>query len=109
VHDWFAGGWLGGRVDALDDLLKLANDQTRVVPAYGAVMTRAELSAERDLMLKIFDKTAGLMAKGHSGKDMLDAGVLDEFGRKFQEPGRFLYDLSKGYQAHYTNVGANVV
>ncbi len=109
VHDWFAGGWLGGRVDALDDLLELANDQTRIVPAYGAVMTKAELQAERDLMQKIYDKTAGLTAKGHSGKDMLEQGVLDEFGRKFQDPGRFLYDLAKGYQAHYTNVGANVV
>jgi glyoxylase-like metal-dependent hydrolase (beta-lactamase superfamily II) len=109
VHDWFAGGWLGGRVDALDDLLELANDQTRIVPAYGPVMTRAELQAERDLMLKIFDRTAGLMAKGHGAQDMFDLGVHDEFERKFQDPFRFLYDLSKGYQAHYTNVGANVV
>jgi glyoxylase-like metal-dependent hydrolase (beta-lactamase superfamily II) len=109
VHDWFAGGWLGGRVDALDDLLELANDATRIVPAYGAVMTKAELQAERDLMWKIFEKTAGLMSKGHSGKDMLEQGALDEFPRKFQDPGKFLYDISKGYQAHYTNVGANVV
>lgn len=109
VHDWFAGGWLGGRVDALDDLLQLANDDTRIVPAYGPVMTKAELAAERDLMRRIFDKTAGLMSKGHSGKDMLEQGALDEFSRKFADPGRFLYDISKGYQAHYTNVGANVV
>ncbi len=33
--DWYAGGWLGGRVDAMDDLLKLANDETKIVPAYG--------------------------------------------------------------------------
>jgi glyoxylase-like metal-dependent hydrolase (beta-lactamase superfamily II) len=109
VHDWFAGGWLGGRVDALDDLLALANDATRIVPAYGPVMSKAELQAERDLMWKIFEKTAGLMSKGHSGKDMLELGALDEFSRKFADPGRFLYDISKGYQAHYTNVGANVV
>jgi glyoxylase-like metal-dependent hydrolase (beta-lactamase superfamily II) len=109
VHDWFAGGWLGGRVDSLDDLLELANDQTRIVPAYGPVMTRAQLQAERDLMLKIYDRTAGLMATGHGAQDMFDLGVMDEFDRKFQEPFRFLYDLSKGYQAHYTNVGVNVV
>jgi cyclase len=109
VHDWFAGGWLGGRVDALDDLLELANDQTRIVPAYGPVMTRAGLQAERDLMLKIYDRTAGLMSKGHGAQDMFDLGVHNEFDRKFQDPFRFLYDLSKGYQAHYTNVGANVV
>ena len=27
--DWYAGGWLGGRADAMDDLLELVNDQTR--------------------------------------------------------------------------------
>ena len=40
--DWYAGGWLGGRVDAMDDLLELVDDQTRIVPAYGPVMTRAQ-------------------------------------------------------------------
>ncbi len=109
VHDWFAGGWLGGRVDALEALIELTNESTRIVPAYGPVMTHAELVAECDLMRRIYDKTSGLMAKGQSGKDMLESGALDEFGRKFQDPARFLYDLSKGYQAHYTNVGANVV
>jgi cyclase len=109
IHDWFAGGWMGGRVDALDDLLALANDQTRIVPAYGPAMTRAELQAERDMMARIFERTSQLMSKGHSGKDMLEAGIHNEFDRKLEDPARFFYDLSKGYQAHYTNVGANVV
>jgi cyclase len=109
ILDWFAGGWLGGRVDAMDDLLKLANDQTRIVPAYGPVMTRTELQAERDMMAKLFDVTAAIMAKGGSAQDMLDKGVMNEVPRKFQDPFRFFYDISKGYQAHYTNVGTNVV
>lgn len=109
VHDWFAGGWLGGRVDAMDDLLKLANDSTRIVPAYGPVMTRAQFAAERDVMLKIYDVSADLTAKGHSAQDMLELGILNEVGRQFQDPQKFLYDLAKGYQAHYSNVGVNVV
>lgn len=109
VHDWFAGGWLGGRVDALEDLLALANDGTRIVPAYGPVMTRAELEAEYEVMKKIYDITASLTSKGRSAKDMLQEGALDGVGRTFQDPARFLYDLAKGYQAHYTNVGVNVV
>lgn len=109
VLDWFAGGWLGGRVDAMDDLLELANDTTRIVPSYGPVMTKAELQAERDMMAKLFDVTAAIMAKGGSAKDMLDKGVMNEVARKFEDPMRFFYDISKGYQAHYTNVGTNVV
>jgi glyoxylase-like metal-dependent hydrolase (beta-lactamase superfamily II) len=109
AHDWFAGGWLGGRVDAMDDLLALSNDETKIVPAYGPVMTRAQLQAERDMMLHLYDRTTALTTKGHSAKDMLDAGVLKEVKREFEDPYRFLYDVSKGLWAHYTNFGGNIV
>ena len=46
--DWYTGGWVGGRVDSMDLLLSISNDQTRFVPAYGAVMTKAQFKAERD-------------------------------------------------------------
>jgi cyclase len=107
--DWYAGGWLGGRVDAMDDLLKLANDETRIVPAYGPVMTRAQLQAERDMLLLLYDRTTLLTTKGHSAKDMLDAGVMKDVSRRFEDPYRFLYDVSKGHWAHYTNFGGNIV
>src|SRR5688500_11234270 len=48
--DYLTGAWIGGRVDAMDVLLKLANEQTRIVPAYGPVLSKAELKAERDMM-----------------------------------------------------------
>lgn len=107
--DWFAGGWLGGRVDAMDDLLAVANDETRIVPAYGPVMTRAQLQAERDMMLHLYERTTALTNQGRSAQDMLEAGVLDEVERKFEDPYRFLYDVAKGHWAHYTNFGGNIV
>jgi len=109
AHDWYAGGWLGGRVDALDDLLALANDETRIVPAYGPVMTRTQLQAERDMMLHLYDRTTQLTTQGRSAQDMLDEGVLKEVNREFEDPYRFLYDVSKGHWAHYTNFGGNIV
>lgn len=108
-HDWFAGGWLGGRVDAMDDLLALADDATRIVPAYGPVMTRAELQAERDMMLHLYERTTLLTTQGRSAQDMLEAGVLNEVQRTFQDPYRFLYDVAKSHWAHYTNFGGNIV
>lgn len=107
--DWYAGGWLGGRVDAMDDLIKLANDQTRIVPAYGPVMTRAQLQAETGMMHHLYDKTTEMTDHGRSAKDMLDAGVLNEVQRKFDDPYRFLYDVAKSNWAHYTNFGGNIV
>jgi cyclase len=107
--DWYAGGWIGGRVDAMDKLLKLAKDDTKIVPCYGPVMTRAELQTERDMMQHLYDRTADLTDHGRSAKDMLDEGVMNEVNRKFDDPYRFLYDVSKGLWAHYTNFGGNIV
>lgn len=109
VLDWFAGGWLGGRADAMDDLVALANGETRIVPAYGPVMSHAELKAETEMMKKLYDLTADLVHHGHSAEDMMNDKVLEKVGRKFQDPFKFLYDAAKGFQAHYTNFGGNVV
>ncbi len=109
VHDWFAGGWLGGRVDAMDELLALANDKTKIVPAYGPVMTRAQLKDERDMMNVLYERTTDLTDKGRSAKDILEAGVMNEVKRKFDDPYKFLYDVCKGHWAHYTNFGGNIV
>jgi len=111
--DWYAGGWIGGRADALDDLVKLANDETKIVPAYGPVLTRTQLAAERDMMKYLFDLTTTDTDHGKDAKDMLDEGVMkdagEKFGRTFKDPYKFLYDVSKGNWAHYTNFGGNVV
>jgi cyclase len=109
VLDWYAGGWLGGRADAMDKLVALVDDNTLVVPAYGPVMTAAELKAERDYMIKLYDVLADKVHKGNSAKDILEQKTLDELGRKFTDPYKFLYDACKGFQAHYTNFGGNVV
>lgn len=107
--DWYAGGWLGGRVDAMDDLLDIANADTLIVPAYGPVMTLADYQAERDMMWQLWERCSTLVNNGRSAQDMLEAGVMDEIDRPFNDPYLFLYDTAKGLWAHYTNFGGNVV
>lgn len=109
AFDWYAGGWLGGRVDAMNVLLERADESTRIVPAYGPVMTRAQLQAERDLLAKLFDRAGNGLMEGRSARDLLDAGVLADLGRTFQDPYKLLYDISKGLWAHYTNFGGRSV
>ena len=109
VLDWYSGGWLGGRVDAMDDLLEMAKDDTKIVPAYGPVMTKAQLQAERDMMLKLFDRLTKLTTQGNSAQDMLESGALNDVGRTFKDPYKFLYDVAKSNWAHYTNFGGNIV
>lgn len=107
--DWYTGAWLGGRVDAMDDLLELANDDTLVVPAYGPVMSKAEMQAERDLMMVLYERCTFMTTKGHNAQDMMESGLLDEIERKFENPYKFFYDVARSNWAHYTNFGGATV
>jgi cyclase len=107
--DWFTGAWIGGRVDAMDILLALANDQTRIVPAYGPVMTRAEFKAERDLMEEVRARLFKQVREGDGPKDMLEGGVLKGLPRTWKDPEKFLYDAAKGLWAHHDKLDPNVV
>lgn len=107
--DWFTGGWIGGRRDALDDLLDISNEETRIVPARGQVMSRAELLAEHDMMVSIYDRAVEMVRQGFGPQDMLEAGVLDGLQRSFDDPDKFMYDLCKGLWAHHNKLNHNVV
>jgi len=107
--DYFTGAWIGGRVDAMDRLLKLSDDKTRIVPCYGPVMSRTELKAERDVMSAIYDRTVDRVREGDSAEDMLKAGVMLGLTRTFKDPRKFLYDVHKGLWAHHNKLAPNVV
>jgi glyoxylase-like metal-dependent hydrolase (beta-lactamase superfamily II) len=107
--DWFGGGWLGGRVDAQEKLLKLCDEQTRIVPSYGPVVGRAELQAEFDLTRELFDRMLELLKQGMSAQDMLDSGLMKGLNRTFHDPFKFAYDAHKGYWAHHNSLGGEVL
>jgi cyclase len=107
--DYFTGAWLGGRVDAMDRLLALCNDTTRIVPGHGPVMSRAELRSERDMLKTIYDRVVDRVRQGDYVEDMLKGGVLSGLPRSFSDPRRFLYDVHKGMWAHHNKLAPNVV
>lgn len=107
--DYFTGAWIGGRVDAMDRLVALSNDTTRIVPGYGHVMSRAELRAERDMMKAIYDRAVDRVRESDDAEDMLKAGVLNGLARTWKDPQRFLYDVNKGLWAHHNKLAPNVV
>jgi cyclase len=107
--DYLTGAWIGGRVDSMDILLKLANDQTRIVPAYGPVMSKAEFKAERDMMEEVRERLFKQVKQGDGPKDMLEGGVLKGLPRTWKDPYKFLYDAAKGLWAHHNKLDRTVV
>jgi len=107
--DWFGGGWIGGRLDALTLLQSLANDNTRIVPADGPVITRAQLKTEFDVLQVVYNRTVELLRKGDSAQEMLDAGALQGLARTWNDPKKFLYDVCKGLWAHHNVLTHDIV
>jgi glyoxylase-like metal-dependent hydrolase (beta-lactamase superfamily II) len=107
--DWFCGGWIGGMQNAQKALLDLADDRTKIVPATGPVMTKAELQANYATIVKIREKLVGLLKKGQGAQNMIDASAVDEF--KDVMPGdaaTFLYVAYRGLWAHARELGGIV-
>ena len=107
--DYLTGAWIGGRLDAMDRLLALADDRTRIVPGFGQVMSRADLKIERDAMKTIYDRTVDRVREGDYVEDMIKQGVLNGLARTWKDPHKFLYDLQKGLWAHHNKLSPNVV
>jgi glyoxylase-like metal-dependent hydrolase (beta-lactamase superfamily II) len=107
--DYVTGAWIGGRVDSMDVLLAIANEQTRIVPAYGPVLSKAEFKAERDTMEEVRKRLFDQVREGDSPRDMLDRGVLKGLARTWNDPYKFLYDAAKGLWGHHDKLGPNVV
>lgn len=109
AFDWFASGWIGGRVDALDRILALSDDNTVIVPAFGPLVSKAEVQAERDLMQFLYDQLVDQIRMGFTPQDSLDSGLMANLPRQFSDPYRFLYDAHKGLWAHHNKLAPNIV
>ena len=107
--DWITGGWIGGRVDAMDLLLKISNEQTKIVPGSGPIMTRDEFKAERELMEEVRQRLFKQVREGEGPQEMLEGGVLKGLARTWKDPYKFLYAACKGLWGNHNKLDPNVV
>jgi glyoxylase-like metal-dependent hydrolase (beta-lactamase superfamily II) len=107
--DWFGGGWLGGRVDALKHLLAISDARTVFVPSYGPPVGRAAVQAEHDTCALLFDRFFERIRKGETNEDMLTSGIMENTGRTWQDPAKFVYAAHKGFWGHNNTLSHDIV
>jgi len=90
IIDWYTGGWIGGLVQGLTTLAGIANDQTRIVPGNGPVITKADLEAQRAMFATIFDRLQKSLRKGLGPEEALALGPTAEFDAKYGDPRQFV-------------------
>ncbi len=107
--DWITGAWIGGRVDAMDLLLKISNEQTKFVPGTGPVMTQAQFKTERDLMEEVRTRLFKQVRDGEGPQEMLEDGALKGLARTWKDPYKFLYAAAKTLWGNHNKLDPNVV
>jgi cyclase len=108
VIDWRCDGWIGGMQDAQRTLLRLADDNTKIIPGSGPVMTKADLQANLDTTTKIREQLVKLMKMGMGAQDMMNAKAMKDFESLSGDPNTFIYIAYRGLWAHARELGGIV-
>jgi cyclase len=73
------GGSLNGMLDGLGILIGMMGPNTKGIPGHGATVGRAQLIANRDMILAVRDRVAALIAQGKTQQDVLAADPTADY------------------------------
>ena len=100
VVDWWTGGYVGALLDAHQTLLGLADDETRIVPSDGPVMTRAELEEQAAMYVTIFDRLATMLKDSYGPADAVAARPTEGFKEEWGDPDQFVELAFRSFFGH---------
>jgi hypothetical protein len=90
--DYSTGGWLGSLAAACDVMAKACNARTRVIPGHGALASRADLIASRDMM-PVQDRIMPMGKQGRTVDEVIKAAPTkdldDKWGKGVMTPENF--------------------
>jgi glyoxylase-like metal-dependent hydrolase (beta-lactamase superfamily II) len=109
VIDYSTGGWIGGLADATRQLLQLGTEQTRYVPGAGPVLSRADLQAERDMLVTVQQRLAKLLSQGMSVTDMIAAAPLKDLEARWGDASLIIANAWPGLVARSRELGVSIV
>ncbi len=90
-YQLIVGGTFQGFIDAADMILAIADDDTKIVPGIGAVGTRADFVAYRNMLVTVRDRVAKLVAEGKTLEEVIAAHPTAEFDATWGAPDHPLF------------------
>ncbi len=79
VVDWATGGWMGGIAGGLQRLQSLTNEETRIVPGRGPVLSLVDVKTQFQMYSTIYDRLTTLLNKGRGPSEAVEAKPTKEF------------------------------
>jgi cyclase len=91
------GGSINGIISAVDAILVLCDDNTKIIPGHGPLSTPADLRPYRAMLVIMRDRIAAMIAEGKSLEEVLAAKPSAEYdevqGKGFINPENFVKEI----------------
>lgn len=89
-----SGGSIEGMIAAVERVLAMADEQTKIIPGHGSLSNRAELVAYRDMLITVRERVKAAITQGISMEDFIaskpTADLDSSWGKGFFSPEQFL-------------------
>lgn len=83
--DQGAGGSIDGMIKAVEKLISITNDQSRIIPGHGALSTRKDLIVYKDMLVTVRNKVAAGIKQGKSLQQIADSDPLKGYVAVFDK------------------------
>jgi hypothetical protein len=70
---------------ALDGVIAMIDNSTKVIPGHGFLSNREELMAYRDMLSAVYDRILSLVKEGKTIEDVLAAKPTADFDKDFNK------------------------
>jgi cyclase len=90
VIDFKTGGWIQGMIDGIRTLGNLANEQTRIVPANGPLLTKADLADQQQMYTTIAGRMQKMMRQGLGVDEVVARNPAAEYEAKWGDAKSFI-------------------
>ncbi len=77
------GGSITGVIKAVDMILGIANEMTRIIPGHGPMATRRDLVKYRDMLKTVHARVARAMSAGQSAKELVKSGAFNDIEKSW--------------------------
>ena len=101
IMDYRTGGWIAGLVAGYDKLIQVAAPDTRIVPANGPLLTRADLQSHRTMYFTIYDRLVKHLMKGLGPEEVIAQQPAKEFAAQWGDPDRFIDSSFRSLWGHF--------
>lgn len=92
--DTSSGGSIAGMIQATEETLALAGNNTKIIPGHGPLSNRAELEVYRQMLVDVKTKTEKAIAKGTTLEEFIASKPTAKYdaawGKGFLKPSQFL-------------------